>query len=166
MIEIFEIEDGKVRINANCLIIPELKAIVDKYIKPLPALNFVYNMSNPMSPYSNLPEADREEIILSEFPGDYSPEDEEIQKAKKKLDALYLTPTRRFFLNAKKGLETLGEYLAVASITEGKDGNFSSFNMALSRVGKTIEEFKKLEKIYEEEAQASMRGGHSASYDE
>ena len=164
--EIFEIEDGKVRVNTNCLVIPELKAVVDKYDEPLSALNFIYNMTSPKSPFSNLPESEKEEVILMDFPGDYSPEDPEIRLAILKMQKLFLTPTRRFFLNAKKGLETLGEYLATASITEGKDSNFSSFNMALSRVGKTIEEFKKLEKIYEEETESAIRGGHSVGYDE
>lgn len=166
MIEIFEIEDGRVRINTNCLIIPELKAIVDKYQQPLQALNYVYNMTNPRSPFANLPEMDKETLLLQDFPGDYTPEDIEIIKAIKKLELLFLTPTRKFFLNGKKGLETLGEYLSTASITDGKDSNFASFQMALSRVGKIIEEFKKLEKIYEEETQSNIRGGHSSSYDE
>ena len=66
----------------------------------------------------------------------------------------------------QKGLETLGDYLGSTSITEGKDGNFSGFQMSMSRVGKIIQEFKILEKEYNAEVASSIRGCHEAGYDE
>ena len=147
MIEVFDIKDNKVIPNANCYTIPELKALIEEYDDPIPALTFVYHSTSPQSPYMSLPEQDKETVLLADFPGPYSPEEEVIINAIEKMNILFLTPTRRFYLNAKRRLVAMGKYLATASITEGRDSNFSSFNMALSRVGKTIEEFKKMEKI-------------------
>ena len=123
-------------------------------------------MVNPESPYSDVPEKDKPQIISHDVGGDFGFEDQEIEEALKKAEFLYTTPTRKFFLNAKKGLETLGDYLGSTSITEGKDGNFSGFQMSMSRVGKIIQEFKILEKEYNAEVASSIRGGHEAGYDE
>lgn len=166
MIEIFDIEDDKVKVNVNCLMIPELLAVTKKYEHPVSPLSYIYHKTSPKSAYGNIPESDKDEVLLSDFPGDYSPEDEEIVKAIEKMNFLYTTPTRKFFLNAKKGLETLGEYLSTAQISDGKDGNFAAFGMSFTRIGKIIQEFKQLEKFYEDESKTNLRGGWEKGYDE
>jgi hypothetical protein len=166
MIEILEIENEKVVPNIHCHSIPELQAVLRKYKNPIPALSYLYYMCHPRSPYSNLEEYQKEETILFDFPGDYTPEDSEIIEARKKLEKLYETPTKRFYFNVKKGLDTLGEYLGTTEITAGQHGNFAPFNVAMTRVGTIMADFKKLEKMYEEETQSTIRGGHEKSFDE
>jgi hypothetical protein len=165
-LEILNVENGKVVPGLSCYTIPELKEVLESYDDPIQALTYLYYMTYPKSAYANLKEDEREDVILEDYPGDYSPEDSIILSAIDKLNELYLTATRRFFKNSKKGLETLGDYMATTDITDGKEGNFSAFSMTLTRVGKTIKEFKELEKIYEEETGSSLRGGGDASYDE
>jgi hypothetical protein len=165
-LEILSVENGKVVPGISCYSIPELKEVMEAYEDNINALTYLYYFCYPKSAYANLKEDELEDVILEDYPGDYSPEDEIILAAVEKLKSLYLTPTRRFFKNSKKGLETLGEYMATTAITDGKEGNFSAFSMTLTRVGKTIKEFKELEKIYEEETGSSLRGGGDASYDE
>ena len=50
-----------------------------------------------------------------------------------------------------------------AKITEGKDGNFSALSINSTRIGKTMEDFKKLEKMVEEEEQIQIRGDQEVS---
>lgn len=163
---IFDIENDRVVITPNVLLIPEFKALVEKYEDPIPALSFVYFMTSPESPYSDVPEIDKEEVISGDVGGDFKFEDQELKDALEKSRILYATPTRTFFLNAKKGLEKLGKYLADTEITEGLHGNFSAYQMAYTRIGKVIQEFKVLEKEHNQEVSAGLRGSGEASYDE
>lgn len=166
MITIFDMENDRVVISPHALLIPEFKAIVEKYEDPVSALSYIYFMTSPESPYSNVPEKDKQQIVSQDVGGDFEFDDKEIEEALKKADFLYTTPTRRFFVNAKKGLETLGNYLGSTPITEGKDGNFASYQMAMSRIGKITQEFQILEKAYSEEIGENLRGSQERSYDE
>lgn len=166
MIKLFDIQNDRVVISPNVLLVPEFKTLINTYSDPIPALSYIYFLCDPNSPYCDVPEKDKQQIISDDVGGDFGLEDDEIEAAVKKAELLYTTPTRRFFLNAKKGLETLGEYIGSTEISEGRDGNFASYQTAMSRVGKIIQEFKILEKEYNEEVGASIRGGHELSYDE
>lgn len=163
-IKIFDISEGKVTINENVLLIPELKAIVDNYEDPIPPLCFVHYMTDPLGPYANLPTSQKEEIILEDYDGDYTVDDEPIYKAIEKLNKMYETPSMSLLRDAKVGLETLGNHLRVSRITEGKEGNFAGFIAALKSIGKISQEFRMLEKEVEEELR--IRGGGEIGYDE
>lgn len=166
MIEILEIENDKVVPNLNCHLIPELKTILDTYENPIPPLCYLYYMCHPKSPYNNLKTDEKQSSILFDYPGDYSSEDDEIISAVDKLDKLYTTPTKRFYFNSKQALDNLGEYLATAEITSGMHGNLSAINVAMTRSGSVMSDFKKLEKMYDDETQSNIRGGHEKSFDE
>ena len=58
--EIFDILNGQVIINHNCLSIPELKAVHDRYKDPIPAFNFLHYMYSQKGPYCNTPEDDND----------------------------------------------------------------------------------------------------------
>lgn len=166
MIQILDLENDKVVPNINCYTIPELKAVMKEYEDPIPALCYLYYKTTPTSAYAHLSDDEREEVLLQDFAGGYTLEDDVMIKAEEKLNKLMLTPTRNFYLNCKIGLEKVGTYMATQQITEGKDGNFSTISMNLTRVGKMIQEFKQLEKLYEEETKSNIRGGGTAAYDE
>lgn len=165
--KIFDVEDGKVIVTPEIKLIPEFNALLEKYENPIAALSFVYFMTSPESPYTDVPERDKEEIISNDVGGDFSFEDEEIEAALKKAELLYTTPTRRFFFDAKIGLEKMGEFLRSQEITTGfRDGNDTTFLTMLKSLGRITKEFKELEKEYQNEAGSNLRGGHEASYDE
>lgn len=166
MVKIFDMEDNKVIINPNCLLIPEFKALVDKYKDSTAALAYVHFMLSPDSPYNDVPESDKQQIISDDVKGDFGLEDPEIEAALKKAEILYMTPTRRFLIKNKIAMEKLGDYLATTEITEGMHGNFAGYQMALTRTGKIMGEYKILEKAYNEEQASQNRGGHESSYDE
>jgi hypothetical protein len=82
----------------------------------------------------------------------------------------YVTPTYRYFLDNKKLMEKIGAYGRDSEITSGRDGNFASMQRQLGTVGKTISEFKQLEKIVEQEIEemnkTKNRGAHDTGYGE
>lgn len=158
MIRILDIVDGKVRINENCLLIPQLKAVVDAYIDHIPALTYVAYMTAPDSPYANLPEDEKQQLISEDTPGEFGLEDDVIIAALNKMIKLNNTPTMRFYVAVKKSMDNMSTYLETAVITGGKDGNLEAIHRIQSNAGKTIEAFKKLERIKDEEIKTALRG--------
>lgn len=166
MIEILELENDKVVPNMACYTIPELKAVIKEYADPIPALCYLYYKTTPNAAYSHLSEEEKELVLIQDYAGGYSLEDDVMIKAEEKLNLLMLTPTRKYYINAKRGLDKMGEYLATSEITSGLHGNIGAYNTALSKVGQTMEQFKKLEKIYEEETKSNVRGNVRVAYDQ
>lgn len=164
MVSIFDISEGNIVVNQNCLLIPELKAIVDTYENYIPVLGYVHFTCDPKSPYANLPDNEREEMILADYVADYSVDDEVVYKAVEKIKKLYETPSMRFLRDARGGLENLSQYLSKASVTEGKDSNLTGLISALKSISKINQEYKALEKDVEEELR--VRGQNLTGYDE
>jgi len=167
--EIFDIENGQVVINHNCLSIPELKAINEKYKNPIPAFNFLHFLNSPKGPYCNVPEEDKEEVLLTDFPGEYTLEDSEMIKAIEKLETFLMTPSYRYYLDNKFLLEKLGRFARITPITSGKDGNLTALNAQARSTGKTLTEFKLMEKEISkeiDEMKAKVRGQKRKAYDQ
>lgn len=159
-IRIFEAVDGKLLINDVCLRIPELKAIVDRYKDPMPALSYIDFMTAPDSPFNNIPEEDKQQTISDDVGGDFGLEDVEITEAITKLTKLYETPTMRYYNAIKKSLDmTSAQLESVGAINfNTKDGNAEMIDKMQMNAGKKIEAFKKLEKIKDEEIKVALRG--------
>lgn len=164
MIRIFDIDNGHVVINENCLLIPELKTIVDTYENPVAVLSYVHFMTDPRSPYANLADDIKEETILHDYEDKYTPDDEPVYKAVEKMTKLYETPSMRLLKQAKIGLKTLGNYIEKSAISDGKDGNFATYQQALKSIATINREFKTLEKDVDDELR--VRGGGEFGYDE
>lgn len=160
MIKVFDIEDGKVKINENCLLIPELKALVESYTNPIPALGYVHFMTAPDSPYANIPEEDRQQMISEDIGGDFGFEDDVVIAALEKMHKLFETPTMRYYNAIRKSLDmTSAQLSTINALTFGtKDGNAEMIYKMQSNAGKLIEQFKKLEKIKDEELKTALRG--------
>lgn len=165
MIRIFDIENDKVVLTPNCLLIPEFKKIVETFEEHLKILAYIDFLTNPESPYADTPEGERSEIISRDLQLKVSLDNHNIVCAIEKAETLFTTPTRRFYLDSKVGLEKMGTYLKDTTITGGRDGNDSTFLAMLKGVGKIMSEFKHLEKHYAEEV-SELRGGQEGSYDE
>lgn len=167
--EIFDILNNQVVINHNCLLIPELKAVHDQYENPIPALSFLYYKFSPKGAYCNIVEEDKDDILLKDFPGEYTTEDEVMIDAIEKLSNLYVTPTYRYYLDNKILLEKLGKFGRETSITAGKEGNINALLTQIKSVGKTINEFNQLEKTARQELdeyKSRVRGEKKKAYDQ
>lgn len=167
--EILDIENGRVVINVNVLAIPELKAITEAYKDPIPPLTFLHYRFHPKGPYCNTPEEDKEDILLQDFPGEYTLEDEVMIKAIAKMTEFYDSPTYRYYMDNKILLEKMGKFARTATITTGRDGNINALLSQIKSTGKTILEFKQLEKVVEQEIdehKSKVRGGKRKAYDQ
>src|SRR6478609_9835003 len=125
---IFEVVDGKVVINDNVLLMPELKALHDAYEDPIPALTFVHWMTYPDSPYHNLSQEQKINAISDDVGGDFGLEDEVIEAALVKLRWLYETAVQEYYEGQKNAMHMMGRMLknlTENSIQAGKDGNMS-----------------------------------------
>lgn len=166
-IRIFDIENKKLIPNEYCWTLPELRAVMQEYEDPIPALSFLYYMYDPFSPYANFPEEDKEELIIGDYPGEYTTEDQVIIDAAEKLQKMYETPSKRLLINAKIGMDKLGTYLANNTPTAGRDGDLAQYSMILTRLGKIQSDFKLLEKAVEDEnKELKVRGGKDLGYDQ
>ncbi len=164
MVTIFDITEGHVVINENCLLIPELKKIIDTYEDPIPVLGFLHFSTDPKSPYGNLPEEEREEMILADYPGDYTTDDEPVYKAVEKLKKLYETPSMRGRRKALVAYDNLMDYMEKASITEGRDANLPGILNTLKSIRGINKELRAFEQDVEEELK--VRGQGNVGYDE
>lgn len=165
---IFEVENGKVVINPEVLLIPELRAVKEFYEDPIPPFAFLYHYYKQDGAYCNIPEEEKEELILRDNPGDYTLEDDVLITARKKIALLTMTPTYRYYLDQKVLLEKLGAFSRTAAITAGKDGNINALSAQIRSTSKIINEFKNLEKIVQEEFKSSSKtkGNKKVAYDQ
>lgn len=160
MVSIFDVEDGVVRVNANCLLIPELKKIVEYYEDAVPALAYVYYMTAPDSPYANMPEHEKQGMISDDMQGTFGLEDDVLLLAIEKLTKMFETPTGRYYNAIRRSLDMTSEELnKVVSLSFDRNtGNAEMLDKMQMNAGKKIEAFKKLEKIRDEEIKTALRG--------
>lgn len=159
---IFYTEENQLRINENCLLIPELKAVVDAYEDPIPALAYINFMTNPESPYHELLASEKEEMISKDVGGDFGTDDEVIINALEKCRKLYYTPIQEYYEGQKNSMIVMGRFLKSLtenSIVMGRDGNLTDVRNLQKEAGRTMESFMKLEKLWKEQVQQKMRGG-------
>lgn len=168
--EIFNIENGEVIINEHILNIPVLKAVKDFYKDPMPAFRYLRYRYDPKSPYCDEPEDLKDELVMRDFPGEYTLEDLVMINAIEWLNERYITPVYRYFLDNKRLMEKIGAAGRDEGITFGRDGNFAAMQRQLQTVGKTIIEFRQLEKVVEQELEEMSKskniGSKKSGFDE
>jgi hypothetical protein len=159
---ILEYEDGRVKVTVEAYIIPELKAIIDKYdIDAEPYLAYVHLMSAIDSPYINYEREERNETVIYDIInslGDFDTEDELLQPAVERLEAMYKTPVRAFFEELQQELHRFRIYLRNTPIIDGRDGNLPERQRFMEKVGTTLSNYKKAEQQADEELKMNTRG--------
>ena len=123
--KIFDVQGRVVVINTNCLLVPELKAVVDEYPDCyLNVLSFIHFLTDPDSPYDRVPEDKKEGQLKKDYPGKYSSSDTTVRDAIEKVREIFMElPEDRIYRaakvaagNAERALELLSE-----NLTELKD---------------------------------------------
>ena len=171
-IDLFKLQDGKIVLTEICYTAKTLKDVMEAfkeekdYMKVFTFLFYLYCPHPTKNPYVNVPEHEKEELLIRECEIDFSLDEPAFDAAKVYCEKLYLTPTRRFYLDCKVGLEKQGDYLRTTKITTGRDGNDTTYLATLKSVGAINDQFAKVEKAYEAELQAAVRGGGQKSFDE
>lgn len=163
MTEVFDIQDGRVIINPNILLIPELKEVYEAY--GLNAIAFLYYKTSvsTKNPYRTLPEEERDEVLLRDFPGDYHPTDDTIANAILKLESFKPTAVR-YYESIKSLVERLSTWANTVVIDDTKEGNMNYILKMIEKVGTVADNFQKAEKAVLESEQKT-RGNQKIAYD-
>lgn len=160
--KIFDVENDAIKINENCLLIPKLKAVIDEYEDPIPALSYVHFMTHPDSAYHNLEGDKKQRAISDAVGGDFGFDDEVIIQAIDYCVELYHTPIQDYYEGQKNAMHVMGNYLkslTTESIKDsGRDGNLTEIRNMQKEAGKTMESFLKLEKLWKEQVAQKLRG--------
>lgn len=170
MVRLFDIQNGKVVPTEHCYTINYLKAIMDNYPDNyLKIYCYVFYMSCPnpdFNPYFDIPEDDKEELILRDIDADFMSDDDVIQAALKGCVKLYDTPTWRAYRGIKTMLDRLAHYMETTPISHGRDGNITALVNAAKNYDSIRASFKGAYKDLKEEQQSKIRGGAGMAYDQ
>lgn len=170
MIKLFDIENGVLIPTPHCYNLKDLKNIMDSYPDNyMDIYSYIFYMTCPnpdVNPFFDVPEIDKEELIIKQLNLKVSLESPLIIKALDLLNKLYDTPTRRAYMGIKQMLDNLASYMATASITHGRDGNITALVNAAAKFDEVRNSFKGAYKDLMAEQQSSVRGGLGLAYDQ
>lgn len=169
-IRLFDIQNNKVTPTEHCYTIDVLKDIMEEYPedhKSIYAYLFYMSCLNEEeNPFANVAEKDKENIVLGEVGGDFSPDEPLVDKGLQLCRKLYETPTYRAYVGIKVALENMSEYLRTTPITDGRDGNIREIRGAVKDYDDMCRSFEARYKAFKEESSRMSRGGHDIAYDQ
>lgn len=170
MIRLFDVSNGKVIASEHCYTLKFLKDIMEKYPEEyLRIYMYLFYMTCPnpdMNPFFDVPETDKEELILKEVDADFSTDEPEIVYALEMCRKLYETPTYRAFLGIKIFLDNMARSLATEQLTFGRDGSSPALLRMAERYDEVRQSFKGVYRDLMEEQQSTVRGGQRLAYDQ
>lgn len=168
IVKLFDISGGKPVPSDHCYSLKTLKDIMDKYpdsyIRVYQYLFYITCPNPDINPFFNVPQEDKEEIILKEVQADFTSESDLIPEALKFCKKLYETPTSRAFEGIKVMMDNLANYMARTIPTHGRDGSIQGLLAAAEKFQKIRESFKGAYSDHMEE-QGRLRGGSYQAYD-
>jgi hypothetical protein len=170
MIRLFDISNGKVIPTEHCYTLKFLKDIMDTYPNEyLQIFTYLFYMSCPnpdMNPFFDIPEQDKEDIILREIDADFSLDDAKITHALAMCKRMYETPTYRAYEGIKIFLDNMAKSMKTESITFGRDGSGPALLRMAEKYDQVRQSFKGVYRDLMEEQQSSVRGGQNLAYDQ
>ena len=170
LVKLFDIENGKVVPSEHCYALKSLKAIMEKYPDTyLSVYLYIFYMTCPdpdMNPFFNLPEHEKEDLIIEEIQFEESSEDGAIRHAIDTCKELYETPTYRAYKGIKAMLDRLARYMETTSIDHGRDGNLTALVNTAAKFDQIRQSFKGAYTDMKNEQQSSVRGGQGLAYDQ
>jgi hypothetical protein len=170
MIRLFDIQNGKVIPSEHCYTLSTLKRIIEEYPQDYSrvyAYIFYMTCPNPdLNPFFDVPESEKEELILTEVEADFSTDDDAIVDAIKLCQKMYQTSTYRAYMGIKTMLDRLAKYMETTEIEHGRDGNITALVNAAAKFEAIRQSFKGTLRDLEEEQQSQVRGGQNLAYDQ
>lgn len=167
--KLFDIQNDKVIPTEHCYTIKFLKDLMDTYPDTYMSIyTYLFYMSCPdpeLNPFFNLPEHEKEDIIIEESGLEESSEDPKIRYALDMCTKMYETPTLRAYMGIKKALDNMAIYMANTQITDGRDGNISQIRAVAKDFDAIRQSFKGAYKDLKDEQTTSVRGGQGLAYD-
>nr|QPI16330.1 MAG: hypothetical protein NIOZUU157_00220 [Virus NIOZ-UU157] len=170
LVKLFDVQNGKVIPSEHCYSLKSLKIIMEKYPDTyLSVYLYIFYMTCPdpdMNPFFNVPEHEKEDIIIEEVVLEESPEDEEIRNAVEMCKEMYQTPTFRAYKGIKSMLDRLARYMETTSIEHGRDGNLTSLVNTAAKFDQIRQSFKGAYNDMKDEQKSQVRGGQGLAYDQ
>ena len=170
MVRIFDIENGQVIKSEHCHTLNFLKNVVDAFPEEhMKILQYLFYMSCPnpeVNPFFNVPEHEKEEIIIEEVGLDISLDNELIEHALDRCKQLYETPTYRAYVGIKSMLDRLAKYMETTEIEHGRDGNINALVNAAAKFESIRQAYKGAFNDMKQEQESTVRGGQGLAYDQ
>ena len=170
IVRLFDIQNGKVVPTEHCYTIKFLKDIMETYPDTyLQVYQYLFYMSCPnpdLNPFFNLPEHEKEDIIIEEIELEESTEDSKIRYSLDMCKKLYETPTYRAYVGIKSMLDRLAKYMETTQIEHGRDGNINSMVNAAAKFEQIRQSYKGAVTDMKSEQESSVRGGQGLAYDQ
>ncbi len=170
IVRLFDIQNDKVVLTEHCYTLPFLKAIKEEYKDSyMQVYQYLFYMTCPnpdLNPFFNLPEHEKEDIIVDEIGLEESLEDPKIRYAKDMCEKLYQTPTFRAYKGIKSMLDRLAKYMETTQIEHGRDGNINSLVNAAAKFEQIRNSYKGAFNDMKQEQESSVRGGAGLAYDQ
>ena len=170
LVKLFDIQNSKVVPTEHCYTLKSLKTIMDKYTDTyLSVYQYVFYMTCPdpdLNPFFNMPEHEKEDLIIDEIKFKISTEDDQIQHALDVCNSLYETPTFRAYKGIKAMLDRLARYMETTAIDHGRDGNLTALVNTAAKFDQIRQSFKGAYTDMKNEQQSSVRGGQGLAYDQ
>ncbi len=170
IVKLFDIQNNNLILTEHCYALPFLKKVMDEYPDThLDVYKYVFYMSCPnpdLNPFFNLPENEKEDIIIEEVGLEESVEDGTIRYALDMCKKLYETPTYRAYVGIKSMLDRLAKYMEVTAIEHGRDGNINSMVNAAAKFESIRQSYKGAFSDMKQEQESSVRGGAGLAYDQ
>jgi flagellin-specific chaperone FliS len=170
IVRLFDVQNGKVIPTEHCYTLDSLKAIMDNYPDTyMSVYQYIFYMTCPnpdMNPFFNVPESEKEDLIIEEVQLDESPEDEVIIRAITICNKLYETPAYRAYKGIKSMLDRLAKYMETTSIEHGRDGNINSLVNVAAKFEQIRQSYKGAFNDMKQEQESHVRGGQGLAYDQ
>lgn len=170
MIRLFDIQNGQVVASEHCYTLKFLKDIMDKFPDDhLKMYAYIFYMTCPnpdMNPFFDVPEQDKEELILKEVDADFSTDEPELSYAMDMCKKMYETPTYRAYQGIKIALDNMAKFMATEQVTSGRDGSATAILRIAERFDMVRQSFKGVYRDLMDEQQSSVRGGQNLAYDQ
>lgn len=169
MVRLFDIQNGKVIPSEHCYTLATLSRIMEDYPEEHPRVYaYVFYMTCPnpdLNPFFDVPESEKEELILREVGADFSTDDDAVVEAVKLCQKMYQTSTYRAYMGIKTMLDRLAKYMEDTEIQHGRDGNITALVNAAAKFEAIRQSFKGTLRDLEEEQQSQVRGNQRLAYD-
>ena len=130
---------------------------------------YVFYMTCPdpdMNPFFNIPEHEKEDLIIEEIELVESVEDDVILKAIELCKEMYQTPTFRAYKGIKSMLDRLARYMEKTQIEHGRDGNLTALVNTAAKFDQIRQSFKGAYNDMKDEQKSQVRGGQGLAYDQ
>ena len=170
IVRLFDVQNGKVIPTEHCYTLEFLKDLMEEYPDTyMSVYQYLFYMSCPnpdLNPFFNLPEHEKEDIIIEQVGLEESTEDSKIRYSLDMCRKLYETPTYRAYVGIKSMLDRLARYMETTQIEHGRDGNINSLVNAAAKFEQIRNSYKGAFSDMKEEQESQVRGGAGLAYDQ